>query len=128
MTFQLNIKTPDDLADEANQAARDAIKARRKQAMNSGMTVAGVPVHTDDQSQSRIMGAALAATIDPDTTVKWKGSDGGFVMIDAPAIIAIAQAVRAHVQACFDREAELLAELSEGVEYDIDAGWPGGTE
>jgi len=94
--------------------------------MNSGMIVAGVPVHTDDQSQSRIMGAALAATIDPDTTVKWKGSDGGFVMLDAPTIIAIAQAIRAHVQACFDREAELLAALSEGDEYDIDAEWPDG--
>ena len=126
--MKLTIKTADDLADEAKQAARDAIKARRKQAMNSGMTVSGVPVHTDDQSQSRIMGAALAATIDPDTTVKWKVSDGGFVMLDAPTIIAIAQAVRAHVQACFDREAELLAALSAGDEYDIDAGWPGGTE
>ena len=127
MTFQLNIKTPADLADEAKQAARDAIKARRNQAMKSGMTVSGVPVHTDDQSQSRIMGAALAATIDPATTVKWKGSDGGFVMLDAPTLIAIAQAIRAHVQACFDREAELLAALSEGDEYDIDAGWPDGS-
>ena len=124
MTFQLNIKTAEDLADEANQAAREAIKARRNHAMNSGITVAGVPVHTDDQSQSRIMGAALAATIDPDTTVKWKASDGGFVMLDATTIIAIAQAIRAHVQACFDREAELLAALSAGDEYDIDDGWP----
>ena len=127
MTFQLNIKTPDDLADEAKQSARDAIKSRRKQAMNSGMTIAGVPVHTDDLSQSRIGNAALAAMIDPDTTVKWKGSDGGFVMLDAPTIIAIAQAIRAHVQACFDREAELLAALSAGDEYDIDAGWPNAT-
>ena len=126
MTFQLNIKTPDDLADEAKQAARGAIKARRNQAMNSGMTVSGVPVHTDDQSHSRIMGAALAATIDPDTTVKWKGSDGGFVMLDAPSIIAIAQSIRAHVQACFDREAELLTSLDAGDPYDIDAGWPDG--
>ena len=127
MTFQLNIKTPDDLADEAKQAAREAIKARRNQAMNSGMTVSGVPVHTDDQSQSRIMGAALAATIDPDTTVKWKASDGGFVMLDAPSIIAVAQAIRAHVQACFDREAELLTSLDAGDPYDIDAGWPDGS-
>ena len=124
MTFQLNIKTPDDLADEAKQAARDAIKARRNQAMNSGMTVAGVPVHTDDQSQSRITGAALAATIDPNTTVKWKASDGGFVMLDAPTIIAVAQAIRAHVQACFDREAELLAALEAGETHDIEEGWP----
>ena len=127
MTFQLNIKTADDLADEAKQAARGAIKIRRNQAMNSGMTVAGVPVHTDDQSQSRITGAALAATIDPDTVVKWKAANGSFITIDAPTIISIAQAIRAHVQACFDREAELLAALEAGETHDIEDGWPDGT-
>ena len=106
--------------------SKDAIKARRNQAINSGMTVSGVPVYTDDQSQSRIMGAALAATIDPDTTVRWKTSNGDFVMLEAPTIIAIAQAIRAHVQACFDREAELLTALEAGDPYDIGAGWPDG--
>ena len=106
--------------------SKDAIKARRNQAINSGITVAGVPVATDDLSQSRVGSAALAATIDASTKVKWKGSDGGFVTLDAPTIIAIAQAVRAHVQACFDREAELLTSLDADDPYDIDAGWPDG--
>ena len=40
-------------------------------------------------------------------TCRWKGIDG-FVELTAPQIIAIADAVRAHVQLCFDHEAELL--------------------
>jgi hypothetical protein len=35
-----------------------------------------------------------------------------------------AQAVRTHVQACFDREAELLDAMMPGAAYDIEAGWP----
>lgn len=122
--MKLNIKTADDLQAEAKQAASDKIKARRNQAMSGGITVAGVTVHTDDLSQNRITGAALAATMDPATTVKWKTPNGSFVMLDAAAIITIAQAIRAHVQACFDREADLQAALAAGEPYDLDDGWP----
>lgn len=38
---------------------------------------------------------------------RWK-TESGFVELTAPQILAIADAVRAHVQSCFDREAELL--------------------
>jgi hypothetical protein len=41
-------------------------------------------------------------------------------------VIAIAQAVRAHVQACFDREADLRDAIDAGEAPDIDTGWPGG--
>ena len=44
--------------------------------------------------------------------------------LDAATIIAVAQAVRAHVQACFDRENALLAALDADEPYDIEAGWP----
>jgi hypothetical protein len=40
-------------------------------------------------------------------TCRWKGIDG-FVTLNATQIIAIADAVRAHVQSCFDHEAELV--------------------
>lgn len=86
--------------------------------------MAGLPVQTDDLSQQRIVGVALAATVDPTTAVRWKVADGSFVTLDAPTIIAIAQAVRAHVQACFDREAELLDLIAAGETPDIDTGWP----
>jgi len=52
-------------------------------------------------------GAALKAMQDSTYSCRWK-TESGFVELTAPQILAIADAVRAHVQACFDREAELL--------------------
>jgi len=115
--------TTDELADVLVRK-KQAIKARRDQALSSGTTVNGVTVATDDLSQQRITGAALAATVDPNTTAQWKLEDDTFITLDSTQIIGIAQGVRAHVQACFDRESELLDALSAGIDYDINAGWP----
>jgi hypothetical protein len=115
--------TPEQLEDRKAQKRRQ-IKDRRDKAINAGTTSSGMTIATDDLSQQRITGAALSATIDPTTTVKWKMPDDTFVGLDSNQIIVIAQLVRAHVQACFNREAELLAALDAGQAYDIDAGWP----
>lgn len=103
---------------------RKRIKERRDKALVAGTTVNGVTVATDNVSQQRITGVALAATVDASITVRWKLPDSTFVTLTAAQIIDIAQGVRKHVQACFDREAELLAALEAGQSYDIDAGWP----
>lgn len=118
------IVTAEDKAAAALDAQRQAIRARRDQAINAGITVAGVPIHTDETSQTRIMGAAVSAMLDPAYEVQWKTAGGVFVPLTAPQVIAIAQAVRAHAQACFDREAALLQALAQGEPYDIGAGWP----
>ncbi|WP_051294440.1 DUF4376 domain-containing protein [Gemmobacter nectariphilus] len=110
-------------AAEAAAARRAAVKARRDVAIASGITVGGVTVATDDQSQSRVMGAAVAAMLDPGYSVQWKTASG-FVTLSAPQVIGLATAIRAHVQACFDREAALLAALDAGEAVDIETGWP----
>ena len=102
------------------------IKRSRDDAIASGISVGGVHVHTDDLSQQRLVGAALAATIDPETTINWKMADGQFATLSGTQIIGIAQAVRGHVQAAFDTEAMLRAQINaaETIE-EIDAvGWP----
>lgn len=127
MTIAIDLSklvTASDKADQAKAAVREAIASRRWQAMASGTIVAGMEVHTDDTAQTRILGAALAATLDPDYTLAWKTVAGEFVTLTAPQVLAIAQAIRAHVQACYDREAELIAALEAGEGYDIEAGWP----
>lgn len=91
---------------------RDRVAARRYQEETKGTTINGIPVHTDRQSQALITGAALAATIDPAYVCQWKTSDG-FITLDAAAIIGVATAVRNHVQACFNREAELIAAIED---------------
>lgn len=113
------VTAQDKAADAANQRL-GAIRARRDQAINSGITVGGMPIQTDDINQARITGAALQAVVDPTVLIRWK-TVAGFVDLDAPTIIAVATAVRAHVQACFDREAELLEEGESG---GMEAGWP----
>lgn len=113
-----------DAAAEAKAEAKAAVAARRYDAEIAGTTVHGLPVQTDRASQALVTGAALAASLDPDYTVKWKTA-AGFVDLSAAQIIGIAQAIRAHVQACFDREAELGTAIDAGEPYDITTGWPG---
>ena len=84
------------------------IAAARYEAEIAGVTVNGVTIDTGRDSQALITGAALAAVIDENYSLNWKTS-AGFIHLTAPEIIAVAQAVRAHVQACFDREGELVA-------------------
>ncbi|MFN6976512.1 MAG: DUF4376 domain-containing protein [Gemmobacter sp.] len=104
---------------EIEDRRREAIRLRRDRAIDAGTTVGAIAIQTDNISQSRIIGAALQAVVDPDVVVRWKTANG-FVSLDSATIIALATAVRAHVQACFDREAELLADQ----ELDIEVGWP----
>lgn len=85
-----------------------AIAAARYEAETAGTTVNGVLIDTGRDSQALITGAALAAVIDDNYSLNWK-TETGFVHLTAPEIIAVAQAVRAHVQGCFDREGELVA-------------------
>lgn len=101
------------------------IAARRYQAETAGIIVNGTPLDTGRDSQALVTGAALAAVIDSNYTCQWKTA-GGFIALDAQQIIALASAMRAHVQACFDREAELLDALSSGVLSPgmINEGWP----
>ena len=69
----------------------------------------GVEIKTDRESQALITGASLKALQDPEYTCNWKGANG-WVVLDAMTILYIGEAVRAHVQACFDKMA-----LSEAV-------------
>lgn len=101
------------------------IADRRWQAEVAGITVNGMAVATDRDSQSLITGAALAAMRDPAYVCRWKTATG-FVELNAEQLTAVADTVRAHVQACFDREAALLAELDAGTLTPelIETGWP----
>ncbi len=91
---------------ELKAAKKAEIAQARYNAEIAGVTVNGVSIKTDRESQGLITGAALKALQDSTYTCRWKGIDG-FVELTAPQIIAIADAVRQHVQSCFDHEAEL---------------------
>ena len=84
------------------------IALARYEAEISGITVNGVVFDTGRDSQALITGAALAAILDENYSLNWK-TVTGFIHLTAPEIIAVAQAVRSHVQSCFDHEGELVA-------------------
>ncbi|NNA18970.1 DUF4376 domain-containing protein [Pseudomonas lundensis] len=118
----------------AEKAARDAliavewagrIAARRFQAETGGVTVQGIPVNTERDSQALLTGAAFAASIDPDYRIKWK-AETGFVDLTGEQVLGIASQVRAFVQACFNREAELLGAVAAGsiTAEMLEEGWP----
>jgi hypothetical protein len=58
------------------------------------------------------MAARIIAKEDAGYTVNWK-LPSGFVTLDAATIIALADAMRAHVQKCFDAEESVLATVNE---------------
>ncbi len=110
------------------EAAADyakSVAAERYERENSVVSVEGVRISTSRESAALIYGAAISAILDPDYRCNFKSLDG-FVEIDALKILAIAKAVRAHVQACFDRELELLKFIEAGTYLKdmLKEGWP----
>ncbi len=90
------------------------IADKRWRAETSGITVAGVEIATDRESQALLMGAVLAAQNNPQYKANWKANwkaKNGWAVLDAATILAVADAVRSHVQACFDREKDLQAQI-----------------
>lgn len=120
----------DQLAAEIREARFAALAQKRWEVETGGITFNGMALATDAVSQTKYIGAVVGAQLDPAVTMKWKLADGSFTTLDAGGITAVAMAVRAHVQACFDREAELKGQIEETTNpdavnsIDINAGWP----
>ncbi len=116
-TYSVIEKTSEEMNAEL-KAAKDAkasdIAAARYEQEIGGVSIqmggAKVTIRTDRDSQSMITGATLKATSDPEYTCRWKTVEG-FVAVSSAQIIAVADAVRDHVQASFDREAELMERI-----------------
>lgn len=101
---------PEPTLDELKAKKKAEIASARYESETAGTTVNGITIDTGRDSQALITGAAVAAMLDDDYSLNWK-TEAGFIHLTAPEIIAVAQAVRAHVQSCFDREGELVAQV-----------------
>lgn len=104
---------------------RAAVASRRYMAETAGITVQGMAIATDRASQALITGATVAAMRDAAYSCQWKTADG-FVKLTAAQILGIDTAVRAHIQGCFDREAELLTAIADAsfTSAMLEQGWP----
>ena len=103
----------------------EIIAAERFRREGTGVVVEGLSIETTRDSQALIASTGLAAIYDPDYRCNFKTATG-FVEIGSEQIAVIAKAVRAHVQACFDRELALLRAVETGdyTEQMLTEGWP----
>lgn len=103
----------------------ELIAARRYEAETAGIELSGIPVATDDRSKLLISGAAQRAAREPGYTLSWKTYEG-FIDLSAEQVQAMADAVADHVQACFNREAELQGAVADGsiTAEMLEQGWP----
>jgi hypothetical protein len=104
------------------------IKAERYAREVAGVTVKGLAIATDRDTRATILDKAMGAMLDPAYVCNLKAPDG-FVELTAPQILAIWRAISAYVQACFDREAALLAAVKVGTYADhmLATDWPSQT-
>ncbi|QLG96686.1 DUF4376 domain-containing protein (plasmid) [Pseudomonas yamanorum] len=101
------------------------IAAERFRRESAGVMIDDLVIDTSRDSQSLVAGTAISALMDANYTCNFKAV-GGFVEISAPRILEISAAVRAHVQACFDRELVLLKAVRSRTFTDsmLAEGWP----
>lgn len=101
--------------------------AKRYAIETGGIVINGSLIATDRASQSLITGAYNYVKENPDATVNFKAMSG-FVELTAAQMVAIANVVAAHVQACFAAEGIVVGAIASGAittTAEIDAAaWP----
>jgi hypothetical protein len=96
---------------------------------NGGITVGEAEIDTDRNSRAMLHAAKYGFDKELATSVHWKAKSG-FVTLTSEQIMAISQAVFAHVQACFAAEAahnaaiDAVTDVAELAAYDVTTGWP----
>ncbi|MEI2387472.1 DUF4376 domain-containing protein [Breoghania sp. JC706] len=106
------------------------LAALRFDVETGGLTVGTMEIATDRDSQGKILAARVKAADDPDFTTTWKALNGWFVL-DATAIVALSDAVLAHVAACFSAEESTAQAVDAGTvttQVEIDAAFAGALE
>jgi hypothetical protein len=101
--------------------------AKRFDVETGGITVNGASIATDRDSQNMINGGYNYAQANPDKPIQFKAVSG-WVELDHDTMVAIANAVGNHVQACFALESSVDKEIAAGTiktTTEIDAkDWP----
>jgi hypothetical protein len=73
-----------------------------------------IPVWTDVNSQTSLVGLVVGTTISPGLTTVWKGRDANFYPLDANGIITVALGVMTFIETAFSVEAYADGGISNG--------------
>ena len=116
--------------ERARAGKLDALAALRWEKTQT-MTYDGVVTPSSDVAVAYLTGAVVAIqTRVPPPTVNWKLGPGEFRTWDLAALVAFGQAMRDHIQACFDNEQTLATAIAvaqtsaEVMAIDLTTGWP----
>jgi hypothetical protein len=113
---------PPPTLDELKAAKRAEILNAKHAEENAGYTADGVTFDTSDRSKILWQGAYALAKADPDFTTAWKTKDGQFVTLSAAAVIAAYEGFAAFLEALFQKEAQLNAQIDAAAsEEELDA-------
>lgn len=88
------------------------IAAARYEEEVGGVTVGGITIATDRQTQSIITGAFISMSQGLLASVDWKAENGTWVKLNLTQLTPIAQAVVGHVQGCFTKESVLAEQVA----------------
>jgi hypothetical protein len=128
--WSVRAKTSDEF-DAAKATKLTELAEIRWNAEASGTTFNGNPLATDRTTQDKLTGGFAKAVNDPDYVItSWKFAPGVFGSLDATAIIAAANTVAAHVQACFSNEEALSGDVLAAMDFaaleavDLTVSWP----
>ena len=108
------------------------VAAKRWQVETGGISIGSTPIATDRESQAQVSSAYASLKGGLITDTPWKAMDGSFTLFTLAEIEPVAQAVAAHVRACFAAErahSEAISAMmtQAGLDaYDIAIGWPTG--
>ena len=100
----------------------------RKSFEFGGIEFGGFWIETDRESQAMITGAYTKAKDNPELTINWKATNG-WITLNASQIIAVGDAVFAHVQKCFNTEETIvnqiipLSIIDDIVNFDYETIW-----
>lgn len=126
--YPIAIDPPQPVRTKASLLAE--VAAKRWRVETGGILIGVTPISTDRESQAQLASAytSLKGGLIADTP--WKSADGSFTLVTLAEIEPVAQAVAAHVRACFTAEQahseaiNLLDTQKKLNAYDVNAGWP----
>lgn len=114
--------------DDVKQKVIELLAAKRYEIETGGIVIGETKILTDRESQAQITGAYNAAKNGLVTSLNFKGRPS-WGTLSAAEMIAIGEAVYAHVQNCFNVEKAhydaimALSTAQEVAEYDINSLW-----
>lgn len=120
------IPQPEFTDEELKSNHRKEIESVRYEAEVLGVSIDGMTILSDRDTQMKLTSAALRTQRDLNYSLDWKCTDGNFIHLTGDEIIVVADLVGDYVQACYSRESELNTILDKG-EYEEDMlyeGWP----